>query len=189
MSIKIPKENLLFFENENIDIKEYYRQQNKINKVNKKNDDNEKESKEPEVESSDEQNNSPQNSPSSLEEFNDLENDVNENENENEETVSKKSDEFPKKDFDIFDESKCIIIPTQNDDSDDEKSKKEERINIIDNSTSPTEPIQNQINVIKRNDIERKRTNNCLRKNNRTQNRKSSLSAKKCIRERSRSKK
>ena len=182
MSDQIPKENLLYFDNENLNAKEFYRQQNKINK---KNDNNEKESKEPEVESSNEQNNSAQNSPSSLDEFNDLEN----YENENEETFSKKSDEFPMKDFDIFDETKCFEIPTQNDDSEDEKSKKEERINIINNSTSPTEPIQNQINLIKRNKIEGERTHNFLRNNNRTQNRKSSLSSKKCIRERSRSKK
>ena len=169
MSDQISKENLLFFENENIDTKEFYRQKNKLNK---KNDYNENESKEPEVESSDEQNNSPQNSPSSLDEFNDLVNDG----NENEETAS------------IFDESKCFEIPTQNDDSEDEKSKKEERINIINNSTSPTEPIQKQIDLIKRNKIEGERTHNFLRNNNRTQNRKSSLSSKKCIRERSRSK-
>ena len=182
MSDQIPKENLLFFENENINPRKHFLQQNKIIK---KNDYNEKESKEPEVESSDIQNNSPQNSPSSLEEFNDLEN----NENENEETVSKKSDEFPKKDFDIFDETKCFEIPTQNDDSDDEKSKKEEKINIINNSTSPTEPIQKQIDLIKTNEIEGERTNHILRNNNRTKNRKSSLSSKKCIRERSRNKK
>ena len=66
MSDQISKENLLFFENENIDTKEFYRQKNKLNK---KNDYNENESKEPEVESSDEQNNSPQNSPSSLDEL------------------------------------------------------------------------------------------------------------------------
>jgi len=56
MSALYSKENLLYFENNNINAKEYYRQKNEINKIN------ERISKEPEVEeSSPNENNSPQN--------------------------------------------------------------------------------------------------------------------------------
>jgi len=172
--------NLLFLDNENITLQEYM---HKI-EMQKKNEDNKKQSKEPIVEPPDVQNNSPQNSASSTSEFNYLfENEKNENKEENEdneETESKNSKiEIPLVGFSLFDESKMIMV----NDSDDEKSQKNEPINTKDNSTRVTEKKENRINYIQR------KRNKGKRSNNRTQNRKSSLSpSKKCIRERSRSK-
>ena len=169
--------NLLFLDNENITLEEYM---HKI-EMQKKNEDNKKEIKEPIVEPPDDNNNSPQNSPSSTSEFNSLlENEENENKEENKETESKKSElEIPKPGFNIFDCSRMIMV----NDSDDEKLKKDVKKNIMDKSTQVTETKENQFNYVQR------KRNKGKRSNNRTQNRKSSLSpSKKCIRERSRSK-
>ena len=177
MSDLYSKENLLYFENNNINAKEYYRQKNEINKIN------ERISKEPEVEeSSPNENNSPQNSPSSFDDISYLEN----GENENEETASKKSFEFPIDGYDVFDYSKVI----KNDESNYELSEKEEKNDSINkDSTLPTKPKKKQIKTIKKykDEDEDKRNNNFHRNNNKTKNEKSS-SCKKCIRERSRNK-
>ena len=173
------KENLLYFDYYNINAKEYFRQKYEI--INKNNNNN-KISEEPKVEESDDEKNSPQNTPSSFDDLSYPE----DNENENEETESKKSEEFPLDGFDVFDYSKLII--TQNDESYNIESQKEEKIESIYSSTLPTKPKKRQIKIIKKDKDEVERTNNFHRDNNKTKNEKSSSSGKKCIRERSRSK-
>ena len=171
------KENLLYFDYYNINAKEYFRQKYEI--INKNNNNN-KISEEPKVEESDDEKNSPQNSPSSFDDLSYPE------DNENEETESKKSEEFPLDGFDVFDYSK--VISTQNDESYNIESQKEEKIESIYSSTLPTKPKKRQIKIIQKDKDEVERTNNFHRDNNKTKNEKSSSSGKKCIRERSRSK-
>ena len=116
------KENLLYFDYYNINAKEYFRQKYEI--INKNNNNN-KISEEPKVEESDDEKNSPQNSPSSFDDLSYPE----DNENENEETESKKSEEFPLDGFDVFDYSK--VISTQNDESYNIESQKEEKLKVF----------------------------------------------------------
>ena len=114
------KENLLYFDYYNINAKEYFRQKYEI--INKNNNNN-KISEEPKVEESDDEKNSPQNSPSSFDDLSYPE------DNENEETESKKSEEFPLDGFDVFDYSK--VISTQNDESYNIESQKEEKLKVF----------------------------------------------------------
>ncbi len=174
--------NLLFFEFNNINAKDYYKRQNELNKKN-----NTKITKPSGI--SDAQKNSTQNmlslSRESSNSFSFSEIEEKENENENK---FQNCDEFifPLPNFDIFDYSKVIEISSQDDD--DEvlyKKKKSNNVDLDDKSTGPTDQNQNKIELIKKAKIDKykgKRNNN-----NRIQNRKSP-SSKKIIRERSRNK-
>ena len=187
-TIRNSEVNLLFFENNNINSKDYFHQLNEIKKKN-----NIKITKP--SESLDDKINSSQNLLSLSKEssnsfsFSDIE------ENKNEIKVSKICEEFifPLPGFDIFDYSKCIQISAQDDDEfyyEEEKSKIDHNVDEDNKSTCPTEKKQNLIELIKKAKIgknERKRTNNYLRYNNikNIKNRKSPSSTKR-IRERSR---
>jgi hypothetical protein len=202
-TIQNSKVNLLFFENNRIDPKNYFHQLNQIKNKNNKNN-NIKTTKPNESLKV----NSPQNLLSlskessnsfSVSEFEEKTNEIKDNKN---------CDEFifPLPYFDIYDYSK--YNQTQNDDDEIyyEENKKEKKSKIgqdnVDeenNSTSPTEPNQNLIELVKKAKIdknERKRTNNYLRYNNSIKNNKNnknyknrkSPSSTKIIRERSRTK-
>jgi len=177
--------NLLFFEFNNINAKEYYKHQNELNKKN-----NTKITKPSSV--SDAQKNSTQNMLSLSKEssnsfsFSEIEENENQNENENK---CQNCDEFifPLPNFDIFDYSKVIEISSPDDDDDEVLYKKKEsnNVDLDDKSTGPTDQNQNKIELIKKAKIDKYKGKRNY--NNRTQNRKSP-SSKKIIRERSRNK-
>ena len=183
--------NLLFFENNNINPKDYFHQQNE-----KKNNNNIKTTKphEPLQENISQNLLALSKESSNSFSFSDFEDNTNEIKN------NKNCEEFifPIPDFDIFDYSKCIQISTQDGDDDEEikKEKKEKNeLNDVDEdskSTGPTEPNQNIIELVKKAEIdkkERKKSNNYYKYNkyNNYKNRKSPSCTKK-IRERSRTK-
>ena len=199
-TIQNSKVNLLFFENNGIDPKNYFHQLNQIKNKNNNNIKTTKPNESLKV-------NSPQNLLSlskessnsfSFSEFEEKTNEIKDNKN---------CDEFifPLTDFDIFDYSKYNQISTQNDDDEIyyEENKKskigQDNVDEDNKSTCPTEPNQNLIELVKKAKIdknERKRTNNYLRYNNSIKNNKNnknyknrkSPSSTKIIRERSRTK-
>ena len=180
--------NLLFFENNNINPKDYFRQPNE-----KKNNNNIKTTKphEPLQENISQNLLALSKESSNSFSFSDFEDNTNEIKN------NKICDEFifPIPDFDIFDYSKCIQISTQDGDDDEEIKKEKNELNDVDEdskSTGPTEPNQNKIELVKKAEIdkkERKKSNNYYKYNkyNNYKNRKSPSCTKK-IRERSRTK-
>ena len=202
-TIQNSKVNLLFFENNGIDPKNYFHQLNQIKNKNNNNIKTTKPNESLKV-------NSPQNLLSLSKESSNSFSVSESEEKTNEIKDNKNCDEFifPLTDFDIFDYSKYNQISTQNDDDEIyyEENKKEKKSKIgqdnvdEDNkSTCPTEPNQNLIELVKKAKIdknERKRTNNYLRYNNSIKNNKNnknyknrkSPSSTKIIRERSRTK-
>jgi len=180
--------NLLFFENNNINPKDYFRQPNE-----KKNNNNIKTTKphEPLQENISQNLLDLSKESSNSFSFSDFEDNTNEIKN------NKNCDEFifPIPNFDIFDYSKCIQISTQDGDDDEEIKKEKNELNDVDEdskSTGPTEPNQNKIELVKKAEIdkkERKKSNNYYKYNkyNNYKNRKSPSCTKK-IRERSRTK-
>ena len=180
--------NLLFFENNNINPKDYFRQPNE-----KKNNNNIKTTKphEPLQENISQNLLALSKESSNSFSFSDFEDNTNEIKN------NKNCEEFifPIPDFDIFDYSKCIQISTQDGDDEEEIKKEKNELNDVDEdskSTGPTEPNQNKIELVKKAEIdkkERKKSNNYYKYNkyNNYKNRKSPSCTKK-IRERSRTK-